>query len=156
MTPPRQNLPGTTWLVTRRCSERRFFLRPDSFVVRALCFVLGYVAAFYGVQVNAVVQMSNHWHLIITDLRGRKSRFLQVAHSLIGRAVNAFRGRFEALSADIAARVQILYGGSMKGENAAGLLSMPDIDGGLIGGASLKADDFLAIAKAAAQCAKND
>ena len=50
----------------------------------------------------------------------------------------------------IAARVQILYGGSMKGENAAGLLAMPDIDGGLIGGASLKANDFLAIAAAAA------
>ncbi len=51
----------------------------------------------------------------------------------------------------IANDVQILYGGSMKGENAAGLLAMPDIDGGLIGGASLKADDFLAIAAAAAQ-----
>jgi triosephosphate isomerase len=51
----------------------------------------------------------------------------------------------------IAARVQILYGGSMKGENAAGLLAMPDIDGGLIGGASLKANDFLAIAAAAAR-----
>ncbi len=50
----------------------------------------------------------------------------------------------------IADRVQILYGGSMKGENAAGLLAMPDIDGGLIGGASLKANDFLAIAEAAA------
>ena len=49
-----------------------------------------------------------------------------------------------------AENVQILYGGSMKGENAAGLLAMPDIDGGLIGGASLKADDFLAIAAAAA------
>ena len=37
----------------------------------------------------------------------------------------------------------------MKGDNAAGLLSMPDIDGGLIGGASLKAAEFLAIAEAA-------
>jgi len=53
--------------------------------------------------------------------------------------------------AEIAAATQILYGGSMKGENAAGLLIMPDIDGGLIGGASLKAADFLAIAAAAAQ-----
>ena len=61
------------------------------------------------------------------------------------------RGRLEALNADIAAGVQILYGGSMKGENAAGLLAKPDIDGGLIGGASLKAEDFLAIAAAAAQ-----
>jgi len=47
--------------------------------------------------------------------------------------------------------VQILYGGSVKGDNAAGLFAMPDIDGGLIGGASLKAADFLAIARAAAE-----
>jgi triosephosphate isomerase len=45
--------------------------------------------------------------------------------------------------------VQILYGGSVKGDNAAGLFSMPDIDGGLIGGASLNAAEFLAIAEAA-------
>jgi triosephosphate isomerase len=50
---------------------------------------------------------------------------------------------------DIAGNVQILYGGSVKGDNAAGLFSMPDIDGGLIGGASLKAAEFLAIAGAA-------
>jgi triosephosphate isomerase len=48
----------------------------------------------------------------------------------------------------VADGVQILYGGSVKGDNAAGLLGMPDIDGGLIGGASLKAADFLAIARA--------
>ena len=50
---------------------------------------------------------------------------------------------------DIAYAVQILYGGSVKGENAAGLFSMADIDGGLIGGAALKAAEFLAIAEAA-------
>ena len=52
--------------------------------------------------------------------------------------------------ATVAGGVQILYGGSVKGDNAAGLFGMPDIDGGLIGGASLQADDFLAIAAAAA------
>lgn len=60
------------------------------------------------------------------------------------------RGVLEALDADVAANVQILYGGSVKGDNAAGLFGMPDIDGGLIGGASLKAADFLAIVAAAA------
>jgi len=44
----------------------------------------------------------------------------------------------------------ILYGGSVKADNAAGIFAMPDIDGGLIGGASLVAQDFLAITKAAA------
>jgi triosephosphate isomerase len=43
----------------------------------------------------------------------------------------------------------ILYGGSMKPDNAADLMGQPDIDGGLIGGAALKATDFLAIIKAA-------
>ncbi len=50
---------------------------------------------------------------------------------------------------DFADRVRIQYGGSMKPENARGLLAQPDIDGGLVGGASLKADGFLAIAAAA-------
>ena len=60
------------------------------------------------------------------------------------------RAKLAEQDAEVAAGVRILYGGSMKGENAAGLLAMPDIDGGLIGGASLKANDFLAIAAAAA------
>jgi triosephosphate isomerase len=46
-------------------------------------------------------------------------------------------------------RVHILYGGSMNAANAAQLLSQPDIDGGLVGGASLKAPDFLSIVAAA-------
>ncbi len=64
------------------------------------------------------------------------------------------RGMLSAENAEVAAGVQILYGGSMKGENAAGLLAMPDIDGGLIGGASLKSAVFLAIIEAAAEVAK--
>ncbi len=52
-------------------------------------------------------------------------------------------------NADFADRVRIQYGGSMKPENAAGLLAQPDVDGGLIGGAALKADSFLAIVNAA-------
>jgi triosephosphate isomerase len=49
----------------------------------------------------------------------------------------------------VAEKVQILYGGSMNAANATELLSQPDIDGGLIGGASLKAEDFLTICRAA-------
>ena len=65
--------------------------------------------------------------------------------------VHAFlRGRIAARNAQAAAGMQILYGGSMKPDNAAELLAMPDIDGGLIGGAALKAADFLAIVRAAA------
>ena len=52
--------------------------------------------------------------------------------------------------ADVGAGIHILYGGSMKPHNCASLLQQPDIDGGLVGGASLKADSFLAIARQAA------
>jgi triosephosphate isomerase len=53
-----------------------------------------------------------------------------------------------ALDAAVAEGLIIQYGGSMKANNAAELLSQPDIDGGLIGGASLVAEDFLAICRA--------
>lgn len=59
------------------------------------------------------------------------------------------RSRLAAKNPAAAETVQILYGGSMKPDNAKDLLSMKDIDGGLIGGASLKAADFLAIISAA-------
>jgi triosephosphate isomerase len=67
------------------------------------------------------------------------------------QAVHAFiRGEVAARDAKIAGSLPILYGGSCKPDNAAALFSQPDVDGGLIGGASLVAADFLAIAAAAA------
>ena len=54
----------------------------------------------------------------------------------------------EAYNSSVANNVSILYGGSVKPGNAAEIFSKPDVDGGLIGGASLKADDFIAIVKA--------
>jgi triosephosphate isomerase len=64
--------------------------------------------------------------------------------------VHAFiRSKLAGLDAAVAAGVRILYGGSMNPGNAADLLAMADIDGGLIGGASLKPNDFLAIGQAA-------
>tara|TARA_B110000238_G_C16015447_1_gene390815 strand:- start:392 stop:985 length:594 start_codon:yes stop_codon:yes gene_type:complete len=64
------------------------------------------------------------------------------------QAVHRFiRNKLAALDSVAADKVQILYGGSMNPKNAKDLLSQPDIDGGLIGGAALKASDFLAIAQ---------
>ena len=67
----------------------------------------------------------------------------QAAHAFI-------RGEAAARDATIAGLLPLLYGGSVKPDNAAELFAQPDVDGGLIGGASLVAADFLAIAKAAA------
>src|SRR5579862_1696429 len=66
----------------------------------------------------------------------------QEVHALI-------RARIGVRDARIAAATRILYGGSVKASNAAELFAMPDVDGGLIGGASLKAEEFLAILAAA-------
>jgi len=66
----------------------------------------------------------------------------QEVHALI-------RARVAAADATVAAGLQILYGGSMKPNNARELMAQPDIDGGLIGGAALVAADFLAIGAAA-------
>ncbi len=68
------------------------------------------------------------------------------------QAVHGFiRERLASYDSALAERTRILYGGSMKPENAAALLAQPDVDGGLIGGASLKAEDFAAIYAAAAR-----
>jgi len=66
----------------------------------------------------------------------------QEAHAFI-------RGRIGAQAKEVAARLPILYGGSVKGSNAAQLFAMPDVDGGLVGGASLVAEEFVAIWRAA-------
>jgi triosephosphate isomerase len=67
----------------------------------------------------------------------------QEVHAYIRQAIG------KKWNPDFAQAVRIQYGGSMKPENAGGLLSQPDVDGGLIGGAALKAESFLAIVAAA-------
>lgn len=66
----------------------------------------------------------------------------QEMHAFIRKTIT------EAYDSDIADKVSILYGGSVKPNNAKEIFSKPDVDGGLIGGASLVADDFAAIIKA--------
>ena len=66
------------------------------------------------------------------------------------QAVHAVLRAQLAAASEQASRVKIIYGGSMNAANAASLLAQPDIDGGLIGGAALKAADFLSIVSAAA------
>ena len=76
----------------------------------------------------------------------------KTASSAQAQAVHAFiRQRVASLDGQIASGLCILYGGSVKANNAAELFAMSDIDGGLIGGASLVADEFLAICRAGAR-----
>jgi REP element-mobilizing transposase RayT len=95
VTAPRRIISGTTWLVTRRCSERRFFLRPSRILNEIVLYVLAVAARRHGVLVHAFCVLSNHCHLVVTDPDGKLPLFMQYLDSLVARAVNASLGRFE-------------------------------------------------------------
>ena len=94
-TPPRRVLPGKSYLVTRRCSERRCLLRPSRLTNDIFLFVLAIAARRYRVLVHAFCVLSNHAHLVITDPTGCLPAFMQYLDSLVARAVNASLARFE-------------------------------------------------------------
>lgn len=88
-------MPGTSYLVTRRCSERRLFLKPTRTTSEIFLYVLGVAAERYNVLVHAFCVLSNHCHLLVTDVDGRLPEFMQYLDSVVARAVNASLGRFE-------------------------------------------------------------
>jgi len=96
MTAPRQVLPGTTYLVTRRCAQRQFLLRPSLVTNGTFLYLLAVAAKRYRVDVHAFCVLSNHYHLIVTDRAGRLPAFQQFLDALVARAVNALLGRWEA------------------------------------------------------------
>ncbi len=112
-------------------------------------------AAVVGAQLDAVldaVAVSDLAKLVIAYEPVWAIGTGKTATPQMAQAVHAvLRARLAATDAEAASQVQILYGGSMKPDNAADLLAMADIDGGLIGGAALKAADFNAIIAAARQ-----
>jgi REP element-mobilizing transposase RayT len=96
MSRPRPVLPGQCYLVTRRCSERRFFLRPDAYVTNAYWYCLGWAAQKWNVGIVAALAMSNHAHEVIVDPEGNYPHFIRDFHALLARCLNAHRGRWEA------------------------------------------------------------
>lgn len=84
-------------MITRRCSERRFFLRPDDETNNAFIYCLGVAANKYGVKVIFTVTMSNHHHTGVIDSDGRLPDFLAHFHKLVAKHQNALRGRWEAM-----------------------------------------------------------
>ena len=95
MTLPRQVVPGRDYMITRRCSERRFFLRPDDDANNAFICCLGLAAKRANVQVTSSVAMSNHHHTGIHDPDGNFPIFTEHFHGLLARCQNAHLGRLE-------------------------------------------------------------
>ena len=96
MTVPRQILPGSTYLVTRRCAQRQFLLRPSRTTNDVFLYVLAVAAQRFGIQVHAFGVLSNHYHLVVTDPTARLPAFHQLLDALVARALNAWLGRWEA------------------------------------------------------------
>jgi REP element-mobilizing transposase RayT len=96
MTAPRQVLAGTTYLVTRRCAQRQFLLRPSKTTNEVFLFLLAVAAQRFGIQIHAFCVLSNHFHLVVTDPHARLPAFHQFLDALVARAINASVGRWEA------------------------------------------------------------
>jgi putative transposase len=96
MTAPRQVLPGTTYLVTRRCAQRQFLLRPSKTTNDVFVYLLAVAAQRFAIRVHAFCVLSNHFHLVVTDTAARLPAFHQFLDALVARALNASLGRWEA------------------------------------------------------------
>lgn len=93
MTKPRRHLPGEVSMLTRRTLQRRYFLRPDDFINRAVGFEIAKAANRTGQKVHGVCAMSNHLHIAVSDTTGDRSEFMQEAMSGIARSRNDDLGR---------------------------------------------------------------
>ena len=113
--------------------------KTDATVARQLDAVVN--AAGIGALANSVLAYEPVW--AIGTGKTASPEQAQAVHAVL-------RERIAASDAKVAGGLRILYGGSVKASNAAQIFAQPDVDGGLIGGASLVAEDFLGILRAAA------
>jgi len=94
---PRRIVPAETYLVTRRCYQRTFRLRPSAETNQIFLYCLAFAVEKTGVLLHAVCVMSNHHHLVVTDPRGVLPDFLRELHRLTAKAMNALQGQWENL-----------------------------------------------------------
>lgn len=95
VTAPRQILPGQIYLLTRRCTQRHFLLRPDETTTRTFLYTLGEAASRFGIELIAWHASSNHYHAVVYDPQGKLPLFLERFHKLCARALNARWKRWE-------------------------------------------------------------
>ena len=96
MTAPRRVLPGAVYLVTRRCAQRQFLLRPSEATNQIFLYVLALAVQRFGIQLHTVSVLSNHYHLVLTDPHAQLPAFSQYLDALVARALNASLGRWES------------------------------------------------------------
>lgn len=91
MTQPRYVVPGMTVMITRRTLLRTFLLRPDAQVRQIYLYCLAVLAARFDIQVHALILMSTHEHLMVTDTRGELPLFLREFHRTVALCIKQLR-----------------------------------------------------------------
>lgn len=91
MSEPREILPGKTWLITRSIIFQYLLLRPDAATTNLVYYVLAHVAEKYGILVHALCVMSDHHHMIVTDVRGNLPNFMMELHRLLAVSLKQLR-----------------------------------------------------------------
>ncbi len=97
MTEPRKFLPNTTYFITRRCTQRKFLLKPSNRNTQIFLYCLAVAAMQTGVIIHAVCVLSNHYHIVVSDPNTKISKFYGWVHKYVAKAINASYGRFENL-----------------------------------------------------------
>jgi putative transposase len=97
MSRPRQIFPGAFYLLTRRCTQRQFLLRPDEITNNTFLYCLIEAARRYEIDVLLPMAEANHHHTVLYDKYGRVPRFVEHFHKMVARCMNARWGRCENL-----------------------------------------------------------
>lgn len=95
MTLPREVIPGRFYMVTRRCTQRQFLLRPDKETNNAFIYCLAEAAQRFDIDVILPTAMANHHHTVIYDRHGTVPAFTEHFHKMLAKSQNALRGRWE-------------------------------------------------------------
>ena len=168
---------GATWVIVGHSERRQYFRETDADVATKIAAALDHdlsPIACVGEtleqrEAGKTLEVVERQVAAVLDVLAGAKTACAVAYEpvwAIGTGKNAspadaeavhaaIRGWLAAKDAGLAERVRILYGGSVKADNAAGLLTEPNVDGALVGGASLDAGSFGAIAKAAESLARS-
>jgi putative transposase len=95
VTAPRLIVPGETYLITRRCTRREYLLRPDDETNEIFAYCLAEAAKRHGIGLVAWCLMSNHYHAVVHDPKGRLPAFLEQFHKMVAKTMNARWERWE-------------------------------------------------------------
>lgn len=111
MTLPRRIVAGEVVMGTRRCSEGRFFLRPCPKMHKIFKYCLARALRLTGVLLHDFQVLSNHYHVVFTDVRGNRAAFFRALNAFVARAVNREFGHWESFFAPGSYNAPVLLDG---------------------------------------------